>query len=116
MVAYASRCSKCGMEIWLDGQHKCDGMGFDDAPQPRPKHKTITPAPLRNVIRKIPDIEVKKLCLQEGDIVVIISKEQLYQEHIVQLRDSMTEFLKQEGINNKVLVMDRLELEVLRKE
>jgi hypothetical protein len=58
--------------------------------------------------------EVKKLRLQEGDIVVITSKEPMRGEQSEQIREIMTNFLKHENLNNKVLVLDSLKLQILR--
>ena len=58
--------------------------------------------------------EVKKLRLQEGDIVVITSKEPMRVEQVEQIQEIMTNFLKHENLNNKVLVLDSLKLQILR--
>jgi hypothetical protein len=95
MVARASTCQKCGEQIWLDGQHKCDGTGFDDAPQPRAKHQTITPPPsiltlkLRDDKQPIMLSDVKRLVVHKGDTIVLKSNEKLSPEALEYLKNQM---------------------------
>jgi hypothetical protein len=106
MVTRASICQKCGMEIWLDGKHKCDRTGFDDGPQPREKHQTITPPPSRlppepekelppDVVDKAKKnkpillSDVKRLVLKKGDTIVLKSNEKLSPGALEYLKNQM---------------------------